>query len=320
MSKYTPPYQITTDILNLIEEISKNLTKIEILYKKSIIPKLRKTSRIKTITGSLQIEGNTLDEEKITAIIKGKKVLATFKEIEEVKGAIKAYENIDNFQYDNIEHFLKAHNLMMGEVLENSGRFRGSNVGIITSKDISHFAPPPTKVPDLMQNLFHWLKTTKENKLLVSCIVHYEIEFIHPFKDGNGRMGRLWQNVILNNYNPIFKYIPIENFIKKHQQDYYNALEKSDNQGSSTPFNEFMLGIVLTSIQAFQSNQKSSLKSNQKIISLIKKNREITIKKLSQKTGLSESGVKKILRKLKADGKIKRVGSNRSGFWKIIDK
>jgi Fic family protein len=319
MGKYTPPYNITTNILNLIEEISKNLTKIELLHKKFITPKLRKVSQIKTIAGSLQIEGNTLNEEQITAIIKGKKVLATYKEIAEIKGAIKAYENIDNFTYYNIKDFLKAHKLMMGDVLENAGKFRDSKVGIITSKGISHLAPPPDKVPRLMDELFHWLKTTKENKLLLSCIAHYEIEFIHPFADGNGRMGRLWQNVILNSYNPIFKYIPVENFIKKYQHDYYNSLEKADKQGNSTPFNEFMLTIILECIKEFQSNQKSNPKSNQKIISLIKKNSQITIKELSEKTGLSESGVKKILRKLKADGKIRRVGSHRSGYWEIVE-
>jgi len=313
---YNPPYTITSKILNLIDKISSEITKLEISNQNIITPKLRKTNQIKTIASSLQIEGNTLDEEKITAILDGKRVMATFKEIAEVNGAIKAYENIDKFDYKSIDDFLLAHKYMMNEVLNNAGNFRNSNVGVITSTGVSHLAPPPIQVPKLINDLFNWLKKTDENKLLISCIVHYEIEFIHPFSDGNGRMGRFWQNLILNSYNDIFRYIPIEELIKKYQKEYYKALEISDTNGSSDYFNEFILEIILESITNFESNQKSSQKSNQKILELIKQNNKITIDELSKITKLSTSGVKKIISKLKQENKLIRIGK-KGGYWKI---
>ena len=313
---YNPPYTITSKILNLIDKISSEITKLEISNQNIITPKLRKTNQIKTIASSLQIEGNTLDEEKITAILDGKRVMATFKEIAEVNGAIKAYENIDKFDYKSIDDFLLAHKYMMNEVLNNAGNFRNSNVGVITSTGVSHLAPPPIQLPKLINDLFNWLKKTDENKLLISCIVHYEIEFIHPFSDGNGRIGRFWQNLILNSYNDIFRYIPIEELIKKYQKEYYKALEISDTNGSSDYFNEFILEIILESITNFESNQKSSQKSNQKILELIKQNNKITIDELSKITKLSTSGVKKIISKLKQENKLIRIGK-KGGYWKI---
>jgi Fic family protein len=208
MPNYKPPYTITSKMLTLSTSICEELTKIELQTNKTITPMLRKKNRIKTLAGTLEIEGNFLGEEKITAIIDGKRVLGTIPEIAEVKGAIKAYQELENYQYDDISELLKAHKILMNEILNNAGNFRTSNVRVG-----EHIAPQCHLVPQLMGELFEWIKESDEHILLKSCIFHYEFEFIHPFVDGNGRIGRLWQSVILYNYNPLFASLPTESIV-----------------------------------------------------------------------------------------------------------
>jgi Fic family protein len=212
---YKPPYTITSKILTLATSISEALTKIELQTNKTITPMLRKKNRIKTLAGTLEIEGNFLGEEKIMAIIDGKIVLGTIPEIAEVKGAIKAYQELENYKYDDVSDLLKAHKILMNEILNNAGNFRTSNV-----KVGEHIAPQAYLVSELMEQLFKWLKNSDEHILLKSCIFHYEFEFIHPFSDGNGRIGRLWQSVILYNYNPLFASLPTESIVRNHQEAY----------------------------------------------------------------------------------------------------
>lgn len=305
----TPPYTITSKILTLCTLITQELTKLELnpLYKPSL--KLRKENKIKTLAGTLAIEGNHIGEEKITAILEGKRVLGTPKELAEVQGAIKAYENLSSFRFDSLEDLLVAHSMLMGEVLCDAGKFREINVGVG-----SHIAPPPHLIKELMKNLFAWLKESQEHLLLKSCIFHYEFEFIHPFVDGNGRVGRLWQSVILNTYNPLFSSLPLEAFISDFQAQYYQAIEESTTLGESTPFIEFMLDLIL---KALQNTQKSSQKSSQKILSLIASNPHITILEIANTLNLSPSGVKKILKSLKDTQKLKRIGSHKGGVWEV---
>ncbi|SFP91525.1 Fic family protein [Hydrogenimonas thermophila] len=321
-SSYTPPYTITSKMVWLTNEITEMITKVSAIKKEKSAPILRKKNRIRSITGSLQIEGNTLNLEEVTALIEGKRVLGTVREIEEVKGAIKAYEEIENYNPTEIQDLLKAHRLMMGGILENAGSFRKGNVGIYGKEGVSHIAPPAYRVDELMQNLFTWLSKTEEHPLISSSVFHYEFEFIHPFSDGNGRIGRLWQSVILGNYREIFFYIPIESIVREHQQSYYKALEESGSAGESTPFIEFMLESVHLSVKEFlkeyqKSSQKSNLKSDQKILNLIKQDNRISIKELALRLNMSESGIKKVLSKLKSMGTIERVGSPKGGYWKI---
>jgi Fic family protein len=244
---YKPPYTITSKILTLATSISEALTKIELQTNKTITPMLRKKNRIKTLAGTLEIEGNFLGEEKIMAIIDGKIVLGTIPEIAEVKGAIKAYQELENYKYDDVSDLLKAHKILMNEILNNAGNFRTSNV-----KVGEHIAPQAYLVSELMEQLFKWLKNSDEHILLKSCIFHYEFEFIHPFSDGNGRIGRLWQSVILYNYNPLFASLPTESIVRNHQEAYYKALEDSTAIGESTPFIEFMLDMILQTIIRFE--------------------------------------------------------------------
>ena len=313
VNNYTPPYKITSKILKLSTQISEELTKLQFTGVEKVNPMLRKKNRIKTLAGTLEIEGNFLGEEKITAIIEGKRVLGTVKELAEVQGAIKAYEKLDEFRFDELDDLLLAHKILMDEILSTAGSFRSVNV-----KVGEHIAPQPTMVNELMINLFSWLKNSDEHMLLKSCIFHYEFEFIHPFSDGNGRIGRLWQSVILNSFNPIFSLLPTESIVRDYQEEYYKAIEDSTELGESTPFIEFMLEMIFKSIQTtLKSDQKSNYKSDQKVLALIKENSKITIYELMEKLSMSESGIKKVIKKLKDENIISRVGSLKSGYWEV---
>jgi Fic family protein len=253
-----PPFQLSPKILNLISDISRLLGKIEGLTINIPEPKLRRENRIRTIKGTLAIEGHTFTIDQITGILENKKVLGTKKEISEVKNAIALYEDLDSFNPESLKAFLKAHAVLMTGLIESSGKFRSKNVGVLKGKIVKHVAPKPVMVPELMANLLNWSKKEKElPSLIKSCVVHYEIEFIHPFEDGNGRMGRFWQTAMLSRFNPIFKYVPVESLIEKNQQKYYEALEKSDKAGESTIFIEFMLSIILKALEEFDSETVS---------------------------------------------------------------
>ena len=322
MADYTPPFKITSTILSQVAQISELISDIKHIEAKKITPKLRKKNLVRSITGSLQIEGNSFSEEKVTAVLDGKRVLGSLKEVEEVRGAIKAYEQIASYDYTKLADLLQSHKLMMDTLLTNAGEFRSGNVGVYGRDGVSHVAPPPYQVHGLMVDLFEWLGKTKEHPLVVSSVFHYEFEFIHPFSDGNGRIGRLWQSVILIAYKELFSYIPIESIVKENQQAYYDALEAAGSAGESTPFVEFMLKNILQSLKQFlkqeaKSDQKSSQKSDQKTLALIRKNNKVTIREICEKTGLSESGVKKIIKKLKDDGVLVRIGALKGGYWEV---
>jgi Fic family protein len=252
-----PPFKITPKILNLVSSISLVLGRIESLTVSMPGPKLRKENRIKTIKSTLAIEGNTFTEEAISAILENKRVVGTQREILEVKNAIALYEEIDRFKPEAIKSFFLAHSILMNDLVPSAGKFRTKNVGILKGKIVKHVAPKPLLVPELMAKVFDWIKKDKEIHFLIkSCVVHYEIEFIHPFEDGNGRIGRFWQTLILARNAPIFKYLPIESLIEKNQIAYYTALEESDKLGDSTPFIEFMLQIILDTISVYDSETK----------------------------------------------------------------
>ena len=322
MNQYIPPFKITPKIVNLVSEITEIVTKLQFNSSNAISPHLRKVNKIKTITGTLQIEGNSLDIQKVTALLEGKRVLATQKEIAEVQGAIKAYDLLDSFDYVSMNDLLKAHKILMGELLTNAGSFRLKDVGVGGKEGVVHIAPPSNQVQNLMHNLFEWLKSSDIHPLIKSSIFHYELEFIHPFVDGNGRIGRLWQTLILYNYKPIFKYMPIESIIKEHQQEYYKALEDSGSLGESTPFIEFMLNVILLTCKSVPLNDPKNvpLKRLDKIVELLKENKHLTINQIATICNVSSKTIKRDIAKLKELGKIKRVGSQKSGYWEIVDE
>jgi Fic family protein len=207
-------------------------------------PKLRKENRIKTIHSSLSIEGNTLTEEQITALLENKRIIGPKQEVNEVLNAIKAYNHLNKFAPHSSKSFLKAHEILMKGLVTDNGKYRKKGVGIMAGDRLAHLAPPAENVPHLMNDLFLYLKTSKEIALIKSCVFHYEMEFIHPFIDGNGRMGRMWQTLILMREYPVFEFIPFENLIQKSQRKYYQALSQSDKSGNSTPFIEYMLQVI----------------------------------------------------------------------------
>jgi len=251
-----PPYKITPKILSLVSDISTLIGRYEGLISPRPTPQLRKQNRIKTIHGTLSIEGNTLSLEQITAIIEHKKVIGPAKEILEVSNAVKVYDELNKFKPNSIKSFCDAHKRLMSGLVKEAGQFRSGSVGILKGNKVSHIAPKASLVHGLIKELFEYLKESKDNILIKSCVFHYELEFIHPFPDGNGRMGRLWQTVLLYNYHPIFEYIPVESVIKEHQQAYYDALEASDKAGESTVFLEFMLEIFYKSLSDFFNSFK----------------------------------------------------------------
>lgn len=325
---YKPPFTITTDILNLVANIGQQVGRLDVSALHGS-PQLRKQNRIKTITGTLAIEGNTLTEEQITAIVDGKPVLGSVRELAEVKGAIAAYDALPLFKPDNISDLLAAHGLMMRDILMNAGEFRSKAVGIHKAGVVQHVAPPAHQVSGLMAELMRWLAHAKEHPLITSSIFHYEFEFIHPFSDGNGRMGRLWQTLILSQWHPLFLSLPLESVIKDNQQQYYQALEQADQQADSSPFIQYMLSVIAhTLAQNAPVNTPVNapvnlgattlgLKTPEAIMRLLAANPALTREQLADALGKDLRTIARALAKLQLAGKVKRIGSDKAGHWKI---
>jgi len=317
---YIPPFSITSRILDLVSLISEIIGKLEVLAPTAITPKLRKANKIKTITGTLAIEGNTLGIEKVTAILEGKRVMGSIREIAEVNGAIKVYDKLSTFNYKKLENLLLSHKMLMEEILTNAGSFRSYNVGVGGEDGVVHIAPPHGQVSNLMQELFEWLSVSDIHPLIKSSVFHYEFEFIHPFIDGNGR---IWQSLILYEWKSIFSAIPIESVIKETQEEYYNALETSESIGESTPFIEFMLEAILKACEDELKNENNvpinvPIKRLDKILSFIAENSSITIEQLAQMCKVSDKTIKRDITKLKEQGLLKRQGSLKSGSWQLL--
>ncbi|WP_422353871.1 Fic family protein [Roseivirga pacifica] len=252
-----PPYEINTQILGLITSISEKIGEVNASFLLKSSSNLRKQNKIKTIHSSLQIEGNTLTEQQITAIIENRRVIGPAKDIKEVRNAIKVYESITDFKFDSINSFLNAHKKLMNGLIDNHGKFRKKSVGIVKGSKVEHLAPPAENVQYLMNDLFDYLKNDEEIILIKSCVFHYEMEFIHPFTDGNGRMGRLWQTIILMSKYPVFQHLPFETLISKSQESYYKALSICDKTGNSTAFIEYMLSVINDTLSELIRNSVS---------------------------------------------------------------
>ena len=246
---YQPPYTITPTVLNLVAEIGEIIGRYTVLAEQNLTPRLRRENRIRTIQASLAIENNTLTVEQVTAVIEGKRVLGHPREIQEVRNAFAAYEAMEQWNSTSETDFLAAHGLLMASLMDEPGVYRSGSVGIYQGKKLVHMAPPAKRVPVLMADLLDWLRQTDEHPLVASCVFHYELEFIHPFTDGNGRMGRLWQTLILRNWKTLLAYLPVETVIRDRQEAYYKILAKADKKGEATPFIEFMLSALRDAIR-----------------------------------------------------------------------
>jgi len=251
--------------MGLVASISERIGAVNATYLYKPTTELRKKNLIKTIQSSLEIEGNTLTEEQITALLDNKRVLAPKKDILEVQNAIAVYEQLNSFNPLKLKDLERAHGILMKDLLPNAGKLRSTNVGIVTGSKVTHIAPSGTMVKGLMNDLFHYLKADNDLVLIKSCVFHYEFEFIHPLIDGNGRMGRLWQTLILMQQYPVFEYLPVEHLVKQNQDLYYAKLSESDKTGSSTPFIEFMLEIILRALDELLQSQNKTLTASDRI-------------------------------------------------------
>lgn len=255
-----PPFEITNTVIDLIAEIAELTGKLTSVYPLSANPMLRRTNRIRTIHGSLAIEQNTLSLEQVTAVLNGKHVLAPPKDIAEVKNAYEIYERLDELNPYDVEDLLTAHGIMTRGLVEESGYFRSRPVAVVNQQgNILHFGTLPDYVPGLTKELLEWAKNSDVHMLIRSCVFHYELEQIHPFADGNGRIGRLWHTLLLSKWNPIFAWLPVESMIHANQRAYYDAINASNAAGSSTTFIEFMLSIIKASlIDAIKTSDEMS--------------------------------------------------------------
>ena len=316
-----PPFTISENILNLVGEISETIGSITALMSGDAPhPMLRKSNRIKTIQSSLAIENNSLTIEQVTAIVEGKRVLGAPNEITEVQNAIEAYQLMQEINPLNEKDLLRAHKLMMQNLIRENGRYRSTTVGVFGQQGCVHMAPPPLMVPKLMSDLFAWIKTTKVHPLVSSCVFHYEFEFIHPFCDGNGRMGRFWQSALLARWNPVFMWLPVETIVKAHQQQYYDVIALCDSKGDSTEFVEFMLNCIKQSIGDIES-PKASPKTSPKdiLLALIRQNNKVTVSQIAAAWGISKRNAQNRINQFVDDGIIVHIGAARGGHWEITE-
>lgn len=317
MSTYTPPFEITSAITELLILIGGELARLEGITGTSPTPNLRRRNRIRTIQASLSIEQNSLTLDQVTAVIEGKKVTGHPHEIREVRNALTAYEQLEHFDPCSSKDLLRAHRLLMTGLVTSSGQWRTGSVGVARGRDVIHIAPPATNVPGLMNDLMTWLKKTDTHPLIASCVFHYELEFIHPFADGNGRMGRLWQSVILSQWNSIFGWIPSETIIRNCQKEYYTVLSLCDDKGTSTPFIEFMLKTLLTSIGGVNGGVSGGVKSLQEKILILLKTSGIPLRanKIAEQLDTPGRTIERALQKLKRQNEIVFTGAPKTGGY-----
>ena len=252
---YKPPFEVNNEIVSLVAEVAELAGRVTVSSELSKNPQLRRKNRIQTIQGSLAIEQNTLTVEQVTAVINGKAVLAPPKDVEEVKNAFEIYELLDTLDPCSVDDLLKAHKVLMRGLVSEAGEFRTKPVGVVdgNSGEIVHFGALPSVVPELMDGLLSWLAECDAHSLIKACVFHYEFEVVHPFLDGNGRLGRLWHTLILSKWNPIFAYIPIESMIHKNQDEYYRVINACNKKADSTEFIAFMLKLINQTLEEMQS-------------------------------------------------------------------
>ena len=315
----SPPFKITNDILNLVYEIGELVGKIsaEKEFEKNLT--LRKENRIKTIYSSLAIEQNTLTLEQVTDVINGKRVLASLKDIKEVQNAYEIYERLEELDENSMKDLLLAHKIMTSELIKESGRFRSKNAGVYQGEKLIHMGTLPEYIPELINNLFLWLKNSKEHPLIKAAVFHYEFEFIHPFQDGNGRIGRLWHSLILSKWKKFFAWLPIESLVQKYQKEYYIVINNSNKDGESTEFILFMLEIIKETLIELVEKQKMTDKVIDKMTDKNKERVKLLMKYLDQNDsignkeaqsllGISEATARRFLNSLVKENLLVAVG------------
>ncbi len=320
---YIPKYKLNNKMVSLVADISRIIGSVSALSNFDKNPKLRRANRIRTIHDSLAIEQNTLTLEQVTSVLNGKMVIAPPKDIQEVKNAYEIYELLDTLDPYSVDDLLKAHGVMTRGLVEESGAFRTKPVGVVDSKsgEVIHVGTLPAYVPQAVEDLLQWLKNDDTNDIIKSCIFHFEFESIHPFLDGNGRTGRLWQTLILSKVDPVFAYLPIESMIYKKQDEYYQSINDSDYAGESTEFIIFMLETIkdalveATTQSDIQSDKQNVTLEEQKIIDLITDNPNITQNELATVLNVTERTIKRRMKTMREKNLIKRENGKRNGRW-----
>ncbi len=285
---YIPPYTITDKTVNLISAISEIITKITINDSMNNNPRLRRDNRIRTIHASLAIENNSLSLDQVTDIISGKRILGAPDEICEVKNAFEAYNKLLEMNPYSVEDMLLAHKVLMNELTKEVGTFRSGGVGVFAGEQLIHMAPPANQVPHLIKELADWAKKAEAHPLIKSCVFHYEFEFIHPFADGNGRMGRMWQTLLLNKWNSLFGWLPIETLIRDRQDEYYKVLGECDHSADSGKFIEFMLKAIYDALCEIVDTEQASEQVTEQVKKLLEfiDDKEYSTKELMKLLGL----------------------------------
>ena len=328
MGGYQPPFVVTPLILNQVIEIGELMGHWAAMTGRTS-PLLRKENRIRTIQASLAIEHNSLTTEQVTALMEGKRILAPAKDIQEVRNAILAYEKMSEWKSERLSDLLQAHQVLMFGLVDNPGQLRSGNVGVYREKQLIHMAPPASQVPRLVNDLLGWLKTTEHHPLIAGAVFHYEFEFIHPFSDGNGRMGRLWQTLILREWRAELAWLPVETLIHYQQDRYYQVLGQCDRQSSCTPFIEFILGNIISALkeglgQAPTMSEEMSEEMSPDLLDIEKRILQIlsnqpgrSAKSIADECEISARTVERYLKALQQKGKLQRVGAKKGGMWRV---
>ena len=322
MRSKKPPVEISNTILDEIAEIAELVGHVNASFGLSTNPTLRRTNRIRTIYSSLAIEQNTLSLEQVTAVLNGKHVVAPPKDIAEVKNAYEIYEIMDSLDPYSVDDLLRAHGVMTKGLIEESGCFRSRPVGVVDKQgNVLHFGTLPDYVPGLVMELLDWVRDSEFHMLIKSCVFHYELELIHPFSDGNGRIGRLWHTLLLTQWKPMFAWLPVESMIHDRQDEYYQAINRSNNEAESTVFIEFMLSAIkealLEAVQTGRAENRSTDEQRwHQIKYFLEKNGTITNADVRKMLGVSAATANRILAMMTEKGRIKKVRIGRS--WGYI--
>lgn len=317
MGAYTPPFSVSAKAVRLVAEIAALVERYSIRMEQGDALFLRKANRIKTIHSSLAIEGNELSEDEVRTLLEGKSVIAPIQQLQEVRNAILCYDESEKWDAYCVNDMLRAHGCMMDGLCARAGAFRSGGVGVFAGDKLIHMAPPAHMVPTLMQQLFDWLSTAEDHLLIKSCVFHYEFEFIHPFSDGNGRIGRLWQSLILGKLHPAFLHLPVENMVYAVQNGYYKAIEESSKLADCAPFIDFMLEEILHALQQASSASTPLSEVESCIVQCIENDSSVSAKQIAEQCGKSARQVEKYIAELKKKGILQREGAKKNGKWHV---
>ena len=315
---YQPNFTVSAQAVSMVAEISALIERYIITREAAESLKLRRANKIKTIQSSLAIEGNTLSIKQVTDILDGKRVVAPLREIQEVKNAIAAYDLFDQLDPYSSKDLLKAHKVMMSALIDEPGKFRSGGVGVFDGKKAVHIAPPAEFVPGLIKDLFKWLKQATDHLLIKSCVFHYEFEFIHPFADGNGRLGRLWQSLILTRLHPLFQHLPIETMVHDRQMEYYQAINASSAKNDCGIFVDFMLREILNALKLH--TESDVVESDNPVLDFILKHPGSRANQIAEALNIPLRTLQRELSRLKAAGQIEFRGAPKNGGYFAFQK